>query len=128
MLWTAVGIWIEPLRSTLHYGQINVLLMLAVLLRSDGWQVAYLGADTPFIDAVAPKVGLLSVGYRNRFRHPNEAVVARYVERRIELRRTDREGALRVMLPAVPDAQPGITGQQAACRYWSERSCARVLP
>jgi methanogenic corrinoid protein MtbC1 len=29
------------------------LLMLAVLLRSDGWQVAYLGADTPFADAVA---------------------------------------------------------------------------
>jgi methanogenic corrinoid protein MtbC1 len=27
--------------------------MLAVLLRSDGWQVAYLGADTPFGDAVA---------------------------------------------------------------------------
>jgi len=27
--------------------------MLAVLLRSDGWQVAYLGADTPFADAVA---------------------------------------------------------------------------
>jgi methanogenic corrinoid protein MtbC1 len=27
--------------------------MLAVMLRSDGWQVAYLGADTPFGDAVA---------------------------------------------------------------------------
>ena len=27
--------------------------MLAVLLRADGWQVAYLGADTPFGDAVA---------------------------------------------------------------------------
>jgi methanogenic corrinoid protein MtbC1 len=29
------------------------LLMLAVTLRSDGWQVAYLGADTPFADALA---------------------------------------------------------------------------
>ena len=29
------------------------LLMLAVLLRADGWQVAYLGADTPVLDAVA---------------------------------------------------------------------------
>jgi methanogenic corrinoid protein MtbC1 len=28
------------------------LLMLAVMLRSDGWQVAYLGADTPCADAV----------------------------------------------------------------------------
>ncbi len=31
MLWTAVGIWTEPLRSTFDYGQINVLLVLAVL-------------------------------------------------------------------------------------------------
>lgn len=31
MLWTAIAIWIEPLRSTFDYGQINVLLMLAAL-------------------------------------------------------------------------------------------------
>jgi alpha-1,2-mannosyltransferase len=31
MLWTAITIWVEPLRSTFDYGQINVLLMLGVL-------------------------------------------------------------------------------------------------
>lgn len=31
LLWTAVGIWTEPVRSTFDYGQINVLLVLAVL-------------------------------------------------------------------------------------------------
>lgn len=31
MLWTAIGIWTEPLRSTFDYGQINVILVLAVL-------------------------------------------------------------------------------------------------
>jgi alpha-1,2-mannosyltransferase len=31
ILWTAITIWIEPLRSTVNYGQINVFLMLAVL-------------------------------------------------------------------------------------------------
>ena len=31
MLWTAVAIWLEPLRSTFDYGQINVLLVLAAL-------------------------------------------------------------------------------------------------
>jgi alpha-1,2-mannosyltransferase len=31
MLWTAITIWIEPLRSTFDYGQVNVLLMLGVL-------------------------------------------------------------------------------------------------
>ena len=34
------------------------LLMLAVMLRSDGWQVAYLGADTPCADAVALSDGV----------------------------------------------------------------------
>ncbi len=32
MLWTGVAIWLEPLRSTFDYGQINVVLVLAVLL------------------------------------------------------------------------------------------------
>ncbi len=31
MLWTAIGIWTEPLRSTFDYGQVNVVLVLAVL-------------------------------------------------------------------------------------------------
>jgi len=31
MLWTAVAIWMEPLRSTFDYGQVNVILALAVL-------------------------------------------------------------------------------------------------
>jgi alpha-1,2-mannosyltransferase len=31
MLWTAITMWIEPLRSTFDYGQVNVFLMLAVL-------------------------------------------------------------------------------------------------
>ena len=31
MGWTAIGIWTEPLRSTFDYGQVNVILALAVL-------------------------------------------------------------------------------------------------
>ncbi len=31
MAWTALGIWLEPLRSTFDYGQVNVILVLAVL-------------------------------------------------------------------------------------------------
>ena len=31
MLWTAVGIWIEPLRSTFDYGQVNVVLVFVAL-------------------------------------------------------------------------------------------------
>ncbi len=41
------------------------LLMLAVLLRADGWQVAYLGADTPAEEVVALAVELdaLAIGF-----------------------------------------------------------------
>jgi len=40
--WTAVAIWLEPLRSTFDYGQINVLLVLAVLLAvaSNRWWIS----------------------------------------------------------------------------------------
>ncbi len=31
MLWTAVAIWTEPLRSTFDYGQVNVILVLGML-------------------------------------------------------------------------------------------------
>jgi len=39
MLWTAVTMWIEPLRSNFDYGQINVFLLLAVLwaVYATGW-------------------------------------------------------------------------------------------
>ena len=42
MVWTAVGIWTEPLRSTFDYGQINVVLALAVLWAaySNRWWVS----------------------------------------------------------------------------------------
>ncbi|QCQ90279.1 mannosyltransferase [Rhodococcus sp. SGAir0479] len=32
MLWTAVGVWSEPVRTTLDYGQVNVFLVLGAML------------------------------------------------------------------------------------------------
>jgi competence protein ComEC len=96
----------------------------AQALASDVLLVPHHGSKTSstprFLAAVQPRVGILSVGHRNRFGHPHPAVVQRYLDRGIALRRTDEEGALRVALPAGGEA-PGITGQEAACRYWSER-------
>ncbi|TQF73855.1 mannosyltransferase [Rhodococcus spelaei] len=42
MVWTAVGMWTEPVRSTLDYGQVNVFLALGamVAVRSRRWWVA----------------------------------------------------------------------------------------
>ena len=74
-----------------------------------------------FIDAVGPRVGLLSVGYRNRFHHPNAAVVARYAMRAVDLHRTDSEGALHVTLPAQSSGAIGIESYAQDARYWRER-------
>lgn len=67
MAWTAVGIWTEPLRSTFDYGQINVLLVLAVLyaVHSTKWWLSGLlvglAAGVKLTPAVA---GLYFVGAR----------------------------------------------------------------
>jgi competence protein ComEC len=79
-------------------------------------------SSTPeFIDAVAPSVGLVSVAYRSRFRHPNPGVVARYGARGVELRRTDREGALHAVLPAESGARIAVQSRVSEVRYWSDR-------
>ena len=67
MLWTAVGIWIEPLRSTFDYGQINVLLVLAVLyaVYSTRWWVSGLLVGLAAGVKLTPAVsGLYFVGAR----------------------------------------------------------------
>lgn len=42
MLWTAIGVWTEPVRTTLDYGQVNVFLVLGAMLavRSSRWWVS----------------------------------------------------------------------------------------
>jgi alpha-1,2-mannosyltransferase len=67
MLWTAVSIWIEPLRSTFDYGQINVVLVLAVLwaVHSGRWWLSGLLVGLAAGVKLTPAVsGLYFVGAR----------------------------------------------------------------
>ncbi len=67
MLWTAVAIWIEPLRSTFDYGQVNVLLMLAVLWAaySSRWWLSGLLVGVAAGIKLTPAIsGLYLVGMR----------------------------------------------------------------
>jgi alpha-1,2-mannosyltransferase len=67
MLWTAIGIWLEPLRSTFDYGQINVLLVLAVLyaVYSTRWWLSGLLVGLAAGVKLTPAVsGLYFVGAR----------------------------------------------------------------
>jgi alpha-1,2-mannosyltransferase len=67
MVWTAVAIWIEPLRSTFDYGQINVLLVLMVLwaVHSGRWWLSGLLVGLAAAVKLTPAVaGLYFVGVR----------------------------------------------------------------
>ena len=67
MLWTAVAIWLEPLRSTFDYGQINVLLVLATLCAvytARWWLSALLVGAAAGVKLTPAIAGLYFVGAR----------------------------------------------------------------
>ncbi len=71
-----------------------------VLARSDVLKVAHHGSRTsssaPFLDAVQPAFGLISVGYGNSFNMPNADVLQRLAERHAQVLRTDDWGLVTV--------------------------------
>ena len=67
MAWTALAIWTEPLRSTFDYGQVNVILVLAVLAAaySSRWWVSGLLVGLAAGVKLTPAVsGLYFLGMR----------------------------------------------------------------
>ncbi|MCV7075528.1 mannosyltransferase [Mycobacterium szulgai] len=67
MVWTAVAIWLEPLRSTFDYGQVNVLLMLAVLwgvYTTRSWLTGLLVGVAAGIKLTPAVAGIYLVGVR----------------------------------------------------------------
>lgn len=92
-------------------------------LRSDVLLMPHHGSmtsSTPqFIDAVAPGLAIINAGYRNRFGHPREAVLARYAARAIPVLRTDWHGAITLS----SDSGPGAVGKtrELRQRYWVDR-------
>jgi competence protein ComEC len=77
-------------------------------------------SSTPaFLEAVAPQVAVIPVGYRNRFGHPKADVVERYVAMGVPLWRTDRDGAVQIRL-----AQEGLAlsgWRREYRRYWHDK-------
>ena len=73
-------------------------------------------SSTEFIAAVAPRWAVVPAGYRNRFGHPARDVLERYAAAGVRLLRTDRDGAVRVVL------KPDFVGVEAerlrVPRYW----------
>ena len=74
------------------------------------------GSSSPaFIDAVAPKLVLVSAGYRNPHRHPRPEVVQRYLDRGVQILSTVESGALQLDL-----AEPTLS------RYRQARAPVRL--
>ncbi|MFZ9898326.1 MAG: DNA internalization-related competence protein ComEC/Rec2 [Gemmatimonadaceae bacterium] len=69
-------------------------------LRADVLKVAHHGSTTSstaaFLDAVRPRVALVSVGATNRYGHPAPPVMRRLLERGTTVLRTDQLGAVRL--------------------------------
>ncbi len=79
-----------------------------------------LTSSTPeFIGAVAPTLALINAGYRNRFGHPREGVLARYTERNIAVMRTDWHGA--ITLNSVDGISKIEKARDTRKRYWVDR-------
>ena len=69
-----------------------------------------------FIAAVQPRWAVLPVGYRNRFGHPQEAVVERYRASGAQMLRTDSAGAVLVRIDGEGIVVQGYRGLRK--RYW----------
>jgi competence protein ComEC len=70
----------------------------AEALRADVLKVGHHGSRTSsspaFLQAVAPRVALVSVGAGNRYRHPAPATLATFLTRNVPVLRTDLDGAI----------------------------------
>lgn len=78
-------------------------------------------STTALLDAVAPRVAVVSAGYRNRFGFPKPDVMERYASRGVTLLNTAQDGAVSLRLggSAGFELAPGARVVQA--RYWHHR-------
>ena len=65
-----------------------------------------------FVQALAPRVAVLSVGRANRFGHPAQLVLQRYAEIGAEVFRTDRDGAVALDTDGRSVEIRGFTGRR----------------
>ncbi len=97
-----------------------------VALKSDVLVVPHHGSRTSstaaFIDTVAPRQALVQAAYRSRFGHPAPDVVQRYLDRGVQVIRTDRCGAWTWRTSSGGTRLAGVCERQAVARYWHHRA------
>jgi competence protein ComEC len=115
----------HPSHSALLVGDIEaaqeaqLLYSSPVALRADVLLVPHHGSKTSstpaFVAAVQPRYALIQAGYRNRYGHPTQAVLARYREHGVDVVETPRCGAARWR--SAQPAQVDCVRRQVA-HYW----------
>ncbi len=80
------------------------ILAAGTRVRSDVLKVSHHGSDdatsAEWLDAVRPRIAVISVGRNNRYGHPSRNVLERLESRGIRICRTDQDGAVVVTQPA----------------------------
>jgi competence protein ComEC len=69
-----------------------------------------------FVEAVRPRIGVFTLGYRNRFGHPHPQVVARFREQGARILRSDAAGLIRLSF-----GEAGVVASEyrpSHRRYW----------
>ena len=83
----------------------SILLAGCDTLDADILKVSHHGAGTAsgeaFLDVVSPELAIISVGFDNRYGIPHRNCLARLVEAGIDIRRTDLEGTIEIVIPSV---------------------------
>jgi competence protein ComEC len=69
-----------------------------------------------FVAAVSPRWAIVPAGYRNRFGHPHPEVLQRYRSAGVGVMRTDRDGAIHVVLNGQNLLVEGERARRP--RYW----------
>ena len=71
-----------------------------------------------FVEQVQPRIGVFTVGYRNRFNHPNPQVVARFRDQNVRILRSDNSGLIRLTF-----GEGGVEASEyrpTHRRYWQD--------
>jgi competence protein ComEC len=98
------------------------LLAAHAALRADVLLVPHHGSKTSsseaFLDAVQPRQAWIQAGYRNRYGHPADSVLQRYLQRNVLVRDSPHCGAMRWRSDVPAESDCSRTVQM---HYWSHR-------
>src|SRR5262245_60993864 len=85
-------------------------------------------SSTPeFVRTVRPRVVIFTVGYRNRFGHPHQEVVRRYLDEDARVYRTDRDGAVTMTIHS--EGAISVTPYRSLYRrYWQTELAGNPVP